>query len=157
MLSVIILEGCWIYCYIAGYYGLNPDTVLLFTLPCITYYFYRCATRNFLSDWVKLGLIVGISCLDKYQTSLLLIGMGIWASTFKRNFFKNKLFYLSILIAFLIFLPHLLWLIKYDFLPLLYFGTKLQTVGFLNHVTAPLSFLFMQIVVKRKYPKRWID
>ena len=41
-LSVIILEGCWIYSYITGYYGFNPEVVLLWFLPLITYYFYQC-------------------------------------------------------------------------------------------------------------------
>ena len=41
MLSVIILEGCWVYSYITGYYGFNPDVVLLLTLPAIAYYFYK--------------------------------------------------------------------------------------------------------------------
>ena len=76
MLSVIVLEGCWIYSYITGYYGFNPDVVLMFTLPAITYYFYNCMKDNKGSDWIKMGVLVGLSCLNKYQTILLVIGMA---------------------------------------------------------------------------------
>ena len=147
MLSVIILEGCWAYSYVTGYYGFNPDVILLFTLPAISYYFYNCITKENPADWIKLGLIVGISFLNKYQTALLIIPMAIWALIFKRDIFKNKFFYFSVIIAFIIFLPHLLWLIKYDFFPFMYFEGELTATSWLNHITAPLMFLLMQLAV----------
>ena len=89
LLSTIILEGCWVYCYITGYYGFNPDVVLLFTLPAITYYFYKCVKTDKFVDWAKLGIFVGLSLLDKYQTGFLLVGMFIWTLFFKKELFKN--------------------------------------------------------------------
>ena len=121
MLSVIMLEGCWVYSYITGYYGFNPDVVLLCLLPVITFYFYSCMHNNRLKDWVALGLTVGLSFLNKYQTSFVIIAMAIYAFLYKKETFKNKFFYLSIIIAFLVFLPHLLWLFKYDFFSFFYF------------------------------------
>ena len=147
MLSVIILEGCWIYAYITGYYGFNPDVVLLFTLPAITYWFYKCMKFNTLYDWTMLGVFTGISFLGKYQTVLLLISMAVWAFIFNRKTFYNKFFYLSVGIAFMIFLPHLLWLIKYDFIPFSYYDAKLYTISILKYIEAPVLFLFMQLVV----------
>lgn len=147
MLSVIILEGCWCYSYITGYYGFNPDVILLLTLPAIAFYFYNCITTDKNIDWIKLGIIVGISFLNKYQTALIIFPMAIWALMFKRDIFKNKYFYIAILIAFVIFLPHLLWLIKYDFFPFFYFEGELTDNGWLNHITAPLTFLLLQIAL----------
>ena len=69
ILSVVILEGCWAYSYITGYYGFNPDVIILFTLPAISYYFCRCTDENKGIDWLKLGLLVGFSFLNKYQTA----------------------------------------------------------------------------------------
>ncbi|MBR1616821.1 hypothetical protein IJ670_01580, partial [bacterium] len=43
------------------------------------------------------------------------------------------------------FLPHLLWLIKYDFFPILYFEGELSSDTFLNHIIAPLTFMVVQI------------
>ena len=147
MLSVIILEGCWCYSYITGYYGFNPDVIMLFTLPAISFYFYKCMYDNKNIDWIKLGILVGISFLNKYQTALIIIPMFIWACLFKREIFKNKYFYIAIGLAFLIFLPHILWLVRYDFFPFLYFEGELTAKSWLNHITAPLFFALMQVSV----------
>ena len=146
MLSVVLLEGCWIYCYVTGYYGFNPDVVLLFTLPAITYYFYQCMFSNKFSNWLMLGILTGISFLDKFQSGLLIVAMAVWALLFRRKTFKNKYFYMAVIIAFILFSPHLFWLIKHDFMPFLYLETKLETLSFIRHLTEPFMFLFMQIV-----------
>lgn len=145
MLSVIVLEGCWIYSYITGYYGFNPDVVLLCMLPAITYYFYKCMNTNRLYYWVMLGVFVGISFLDKYQTGMLIAAMALWALIFNRKVFISKYFYLAVSIAFVIFLPHLLWLIKYDFLPFLYYSEKLRTISIYRYIIEPVSFFIMQL------------
>ena len=147
MASVIILEGCWIYSYITVFYGFNPDVVLMFTLPAMTFYFYNCMYKNNPSDWIKLGILTGLSCLNKYQTVLLVIGMFIWAIIFNRKVFKNKFFYISVILATLMFLPHILWLIKYDFFPLLYYNRELNIINGYNHITSPLMFIGMQLVM----------
>ena len=147
MLSVIVMEGCWTYSYITCYYGFNPDVILLFTLPAIAYYLYKCTHTNDKFDWIKLGIVVGLSFLNKYQTGMLIIPMAIWAYMFKRDVYRNKYFYMSVIIAFLIFLPHILWLIKYDFFPFMYFDEELTSTGWLNHITAPLYFMLMQFAV----------
>jgi len=145
MLSVILLEGCWVYSYITGYYGFNPDVILLFLLPLLTYVFYRCMTENRAIDWVNLGLIVGICFMNKYQTILILIPMFIWALMFKKEVFKNKMFYIAVAIAYLLFAPHLHWMIKYDFFPLMYFEGELGSSSWFNHIKAPLMLLIMQL------------
>jgi len=147
MLSVVILEGCWVYSYITGYYGFNPDVILLFILPAIAFYFYNCMAENKAEDWFKLGLIVGIAFLNKYQTAFLILPMFIWACCFKRDVFKNRFFYFSVILALLIFLPHILWLFKYDFFPFLYFEGELTSNSWINHLTAPLLFFIMQIAL----------
>lgn len=145
VLSVILMEGCWVYSYITGYYGYNPDVILLFLLPLITYVFYNCMKNNTWKDWILLGVIAGIAFLNKYQTAMTIFAMAIWAFMFNRETFKNKKFYTSILIAFLIFLPHILWMFKYDFFPLLYFEGELTDTSWWNHITAPLIFFIVQV------------
>lgn len=144
MLSVIMLEGCWVYSYITGYYGFNPDVILLFLLPLLTYVFWQCMTEDKNINWIKLGIIVGFCFLNKYQTALVLVPMFIWALIFKRDIFKNKMFYISILIAYLIFAPHLHWMMKYDFFPLKYFEGELGGSSWIKHIQAPLMFLVME-------------
>ena len=144
-LSVILLEGCWCYTYVTGYYGFNPDVILLGMLPLLSYYFYKCMTQDGWGNWTLLGVITGVCFLNKYQTVLTLAAMALWALMFKREVFKSPKFYWSVFLAFLIFLPHLLWLVKYDFFPLMYFDGELSDYGWINHITAPLMFVLMQI------------
>lgn len=145
VLSVLIMEGCWAYTYITSYYGFNPDVVLLCFLPMITYYAYKAVNINNFSDWIKLGIIAGLSLLDKYQTILVILPLLIWVSFFKRSVFKNKYFYISVLITFLLFLPHLMWLVKYDFFPLLYFNGELSSANNIRQIWEPVIFLSMQL------------
>ena len=145
ILSAIIMEGCWAYTYVISYYGFNPDVVLLCFLPMLTYYAYKAVNENKIFDWLILGVITGLSFLDKYQTILVIIPLFIWALIFKREIFKNKYFYTAVFIAFLMFLPHLLWLIKYDFFPLMYFEGELQSATWGQHISSPIVFLLMQI------------
>ena len=144
-LSVILLEGCWCYTYVTGYYGFNPDVILLGLLPLLSYYFYKCMNKGGWPNWILLGIVTGFCFLNKYQTVLTLIPMAVWALIFKREVYKSPKFYTSVAIAFMIFLPHLLWLIKYDFFPLMYFGGELAAESWLEHLTAPAMFLVMQI------------
>ncbi len=147
MLSVIILEGCWVYSYITGYYGFNPDVFLLGFLPIITYKGYKCLNDNKPKDWILLGILVGLCFLNKYQTALVILPLAIWALLFKRETFKNLYFYISVIIAFLIFLPHLLWLIKYDFFPLMYFEGELKSSNWIDHILVIFNFVLLQIEV----------
>ena len=145
ILSAIILEGCWAYTYVISYYGFNPDVILLGLLPMITYYAYKALHEDKNKNWLILGILVGIGFLNKYQTALVVVPIIAWALLFKREIFKNIFVYISIVIAFLIFLPHLLWLIKYDFFPLLYFEGELEAATWLHRVKALSSFLLLQI------------
>ena len=147
VLSVILLEGCWCYTYVTGYYGFNPDVILLGMLPMLSYYFYKCMTKDGWLNWTLLGVITGVCFLNKYQTVLTLTAMALWALAFKREVFKSPKFWWSVFLAFLIFLPHLLWLVRYDFFPLMYFDGELSDFGWINHITAPLLFILMQIAV----------
>ena len=144
VLAVILMEGCWCYTYVTGYYGFNPDVVLLGMLPLLSYYFYKCMNKDGWFNWTMLGVITGLCFLNKYQTVLTLIPMAIWAIMFKREVFKSPKFYWSVLLAFVIFLPHLLWLIKYDFFPLMYFDGELSASSWLYHITEPLMFIVLQ-------------
>ena len=48
-------------------------------------------------------------------------------------------------IAFVMFLPHLLWMIKYEFFPLLYFEGELTSHTIWSHIKAPLIFFLLQV------------
>lgn len=66
--------------------------------------------------WLWFGVIAGIGLQEKY--SIALFGFGVVVGlllTEQRRVFLNKWIWIGGLVAFLIFLPNLLWNIKYDF------------------------------------------
>ncbi len=63
-----------------------------------------------------IGLLSGLALLNKYLVLLLLLGLIIsFVLTTERSIFKKQAFYRAIGIAFLIFLPNLIWQFLHDF------------------------------------------
>ena len=153
ILAVMIMEGCIAYTYMAIYDGFNPNFLLLGLLPAVLYYFYKSTHQNKISDWLLLGLFVGLSFLAKYQTLMLFIPLFLYLLITKngREQFKKKGFYIAFSVAFLCLLPHLIWLFNNDFFSFNYFivcENKYATFysGILKHLYAPFIFLFNQLV-----------
>lgn len=153
VLSVMIMEACFAYTYMGIYDGFNPNFLLLAFLPAITYYFYRATHEAGIKYWILLGIFVGLSFLAKYQTLMLFIPLFLYlliADT-GRKAFKNKGFYFASGIAFLLVLPHIIWLYNYDFFSFNYFlqcEDKYATFyhGPLKYIYSPFIFLFNQFI-----------
>jgi len=80
------------------------------------YFAILAIKRNQPRYWLWFGVIAGLGMEEKY--SIALFGFGIVVGlllTEQRRVFLNKWIWLGGLAAFLIFLPNLLWNIKYDF------------------------------------------
>jgi len=122
--SVMILEGCFTYSYITIFDGFNPNVLLLTFFPMIAYYFYLALKNNKISDWILTGLFIGLGLLSKYQLILIVLSLFLYTVICKKNCRKiifNYKFLLAIIIAFVINMPHLLWLINNDFFSLKYY------------------------------------
>ena len=145
--SVMILEGCFSYSYMSVFDGFNPNFIIFITFPAIAYHLYRALHRNLLKDWLYLGLFVGISLLAKYQSILIVASILVFIAIYRQHLkcFLNYKLYLSVLTAVLINVPHLLWLIKYDFFSWKYFFLREGASTLIEHFTIPLEFLFVQL------------
>ena len=66
--------------------------------------------------WLAIGATVGIGLLTKYSIVFYIAGIltGMVLSP-ARRYFKSGWFWAGVALAFLIFLPNLLWLIRHDF------------------------------------------
>ena len=154
ILAVMIMEGCVCYSYLSIADGFNPNFMLYASYPMIVYYFYNCLKNDKYKDWIALGILTGLSFIAKYQTLILLIPMIVCVTYIKdyRKVFRNHKFYISVSIAFLIFLPHLIWLFQNDFFSFMYFLESQQRNHMLNEghlkcITSPLKFLFNQFIL----------
>ncbi|MBD0778932.1 glycosyltransferase family 39 protein [Maribacter sp. ANRC-HE7] len=78
--------------------------------------FINSQNKRFL---ILLGITLGLGLLNKYTMFVWAFGVLIGLFFYQKgNLFKNKWFYISALIALLIFLPNFIWQVQHDF-PLL--------------------------------------
>jgi 4-amino-4-deoxy-L-arabinose transferase-like glycosyltransferase len=95
--------------------------------------------------WLWFGLLAGIGLENKY--SMLIFGFAIVAGlllTPERRFLRTKWLWIGGLVAFLLFLPNLLWNIHYHF-PFLELQANIRRSG-RNVDLTPLAFLGQEIL-----------
>jgi len=95
--------------------------------------------------WLWFGLLAGIGLENKH--SMLIFGFGVVAGlllTPERRFLRTKWLWIGGLVAFLIFLPNLLWNIQYHF-PFLELQANIRRSG-RNVDLTPLAFLGQEIL-----------
>jgi len=126
----------------AGIYSMNIFETLLAVL--IIYYIIRLMKEHNLKRWFVIGVLMGLGVMNKHTFGLyimaLLIGLlvcGKWRLIF------NKWFIFGGLIAFIIFLPNIIWQIVNHY-PSLEFYVIISR--YKNVYTPPLSFITGQIV-----------
>ena len=152
ILATLITGSCFVYSYITPYEGFDPNFILLSFLPIVVYYFYKAVKFNKTIDWILLGIYAGLCALGKYQSTMVFIPLFLYLiiENNARKNFKNPKLYLSAAIAFLIFLPHLIWLFKNDFFSFQYFIYSEELYSDfiqsnLKYIISPLKFLFEQL------------
>jgi 4-amino-4-deoxy-L-arabinose transferase-like glycosyltransferase len=116
------------------------------------WFIYRALRTDRLAWWIAVGVVVGLAILTKYTIGVLLLPLAVhvmWDPQ-ARPRLKSPGLYLSMLIAFGIIVPHLLWLKEHDFITFKYIversGDESQA-GLLSHLTNPLSFIAGQAAI----------
>ncbi|MGY3053148.1 hypothetical protein ACVWYG_001345 [Pedobacter sp. UYEF25] len=113
----------------------------------LTTYFLVCWIQKRNDTYLyELGVVVGFGILLKYTLLLYVAGIliGIAFTPRLRILFQKKAFYLSIVIAFIILLPHLIWQIENGFPALVHYHELKETQ--LNYLYR-LDFLVQQLSV----------
>jgi hypothetical protein len=110
-------------------------------------YFAILATkRNDPRYWLWFGVVAGVGLEEKY--SIAVFGLGVVVGlllTEKRPVFLNKWIWLGGIAAFLIFLPNLLWNIKYDW-PFVQLMRAVRAEG-RDVVLGPFPYFFQQTLL----------
>ena len=76
----------------------------------------RAINRDDPRYWIWFGLFTGVGMETKYGIAFFVVAVVIGlALTRERRFLITKQFWIGVVIAFLIFLPNLIWLIRHDF------------------------------------------
>lgn len=93
------------------YFSMNAFDVFFWTFAL--YLVVRIVIEENPKLWIWLGVVAGLGLLNKYSVGFLCIGLVVaLLVTPSRNHFTTRWFWLGALIAFVLFLPHVIWEIR---------------------------------------------
>jgi hypothetical protein len=130
----------------------NPNTVVTLCWIMAVLFCYRALRYNRLTDWATVGFWLGLGFHGKYTISMLVLAILLFMffNRHARRFWKTPGPYLTIIIAIIIFLPHLIWLIQNDFPTFNYaFGNHQwgKMKHWYHHILFPVTLLFSLFLV----------
>lgn len=100
---------------------ITPDTPLFLFWAFSIYFLWKLVETNQTKYWYLTGLFFGLSLLSKYMGVLFAPCLLIYMIIDKKLYwFKNKHFYGMLLLAFLVFLPVIIWNYNHDWISFLY-------------------------------------
>ncbi|MEJ0062957.1 MAG: glycosyltransferase family 39 protein [Alphaproteobacteria bacterium] len=127
----------------------NPNVVQIPLYALCGLFFWRGFRHDRLKDWLIFGLCAGLGMWGKYTFVLLLTGFPIfmlWEPQ-ARRYGSVPAPYSAALTATLVFLPHLIWLIGHDWLPMQYAASRTEPVSyFWERFWWPVMFLLTQLL-----------
>tara|TARA_B100001248_G_scaffold258026_1_gene241495 strand:- start:978 stop:2345 length:1368 start_codon:yes stop_codon:yes gene_type:complete len=148
LLSVLILSGIFFYNFTTPEFNVNISQLPFWALS--VYFFWKSLKSNKKIDWVLLGVFSALGFLSKYLFIYLIASFFIYFIFNIRKFKKLiKNYILSLLIFFLLLIPHLIWLFENNFVTIFYGLNRsgLSEFNISNHFLNPLIFLIKQILI----------
>jgi 4-amino-4-deoxy-L-arabinose transferase-like glycosyltransferase len=147
-LGTLLLLGVYYFTWPSPEYNHNIAQMPIWAAAA--FYYYQALHSGRYRDWILLGFCAGLGFLTKYVMVVLLTAMFLHLLTQtqgRRQLLRWPL-WSGVLVMLLVFLPHLIWLIQHDFLPLQYAqqrsgeaATPLQA-----HLLGPVKFLVVQLL-----------
>jgi hypothetical protein len=146
LVAVLIVDGLHYLNYTSAKF--NHDVIQLPFWALAGYALHRGLRRGRIADWVLLGLAVGISLWAKYFVVVLVAPMVVFALVDReaRQSLRTPGPYIAAVVALLVMAPHLIWLVKSDFLPFGYAEHRaVLSRGWYDHLWHPFQFAISQL------------
>jgi hypothetical protein len=146
LVSVLIIDGLHYVNYTAAKF--NHDVIQLPFWALAGFAFHRALRGRHLTDWLLLGLALGLSLWAKYFVVVLAVPMVLFAAVDRdgRKLLATPGPYIAVAVAFITVAPHLVWLVKTDFLPLSYAEHRaVLSRGWYDHLWHPFQFAIGQL------------
>ena len=147
LVAVLILDGMHYFNYPAAKF--NHDVIQLPLWALAGYAFHAGLKQGRTIDWVWLGLAVGVSLWAKYFVVVLAVPLALFLLIDRdaRKALATPGPWIAFALAALIMLPHLVWLVRNDFLPFAYASARAApTRGLIDHVIHPVIFAGSQVL-----------
>lgn len=146
LVSVLILDGLHYFHYTAAKF--NHDVIQLPLWALAGYAFHAALRRGRVLHWMLLGLALGLALWAKYFVVVLAAPLALFL-LFDRDARKALATpgpWIALAVALLVMAPHLLWLVRNDFLPFAYASARAApSRGLLDHVLHPVVFAAGQL------------
>jgi hypothetical protein len=146
LVSVLIVDGLHYLNYTSAKF--NHDVIQLPFWALAGFSFHRALRGRRNIDWILLGLAVGISLWAKYFVVVLVAPMALFVLVDRdaRETLATPGPYIAIAVALIVMAPHLIWLVRNDFLPIAYAEHRaVLSRGWYDHLWHPLQFAASQL------------
>jgi hypothetical protein len=146
LVAVLIIDGLHYLNYTSAKF--NHDVVQLPFWALAGFALHRALRGRHMSDWLLLGLAVGLSLWAKYFVLVLAAPMALFLLIDRdaRKALATPGPYIAAAAALITMAPHLVWLVRNDFLPFAYAEHRaLPPHGLIDHVWHPLQFAISQL------------
>ncbi len=146
LVSVLIIDGLHYFNYTAAKF--NHDVIQLPFWALAGFSYHRALRERLTADWLLLGLAMGLSLWSKYFVVVLAAPMVLFALIDRdaRKVLVTPGPYIAVAAALITVSPHLVWLIKTDFLPLAYAEHRaVLPRGWYDHLWHPFVFGISQV------------
>lgn len=126
----------------------NPN-ILQLPLWSWSAYFLHCAWKDDEQrSWYALGIVTALNMYTKYSAGILLIPILLFLLTDEQGRKQLRTFtpWVALGISFLLFVPHLYWLVSNDFISFSYAVGRTKSTGeLIDHIYYPTKFLLAQV------------
>jgi hypothetical protein len=146
LVAVLIVDGLHYLNFTAAKF--NHDVIQLPFWALAGFAFQRALRGRQITDWLLLGLAVGLSMWAKYFVLVLAIPLALFLFIDRdaRKTLATPGPYIALSVALITMAPHLVWLVQNDFLPFAYAEHRaLPSRGLIDHVWHPLQFAVSQL------------
>jgi len=146
LLAAVALEGVFYFTVPTPEFNQNVLQMPLWAWASL--HFHRALTRRAARYWLYLAVEVALLVYTKYSGGLLILVFALIAATTApgRAALKTPWPYVAALLAALMALPHLLWLVQSDFLPMAYALDQKEAVSAAGRVLHAVRFLAAQLL-----------
>src|SRR6266481_7300519 len=146
LVAVLVLDGLHYFHFTAAKF--NHDVIELPLWALAGYAVHAALRRGRMIHWLLLGAALGLSLWAKYFVVVLAAPLALFLLLDRdaRPALATPGPWIALVVALVILTPHLVWLVRNDFLPFAYASARAApSRGLIDHILHPLVFAVGQV------------
>jgi Dolichyl-phosphate-mannose-protein mannosyltransferase len=146
LVAVLFLDGLHYFHFTAAKF--NHDVIQLPIWALAGYAFHAGLRRGRMVHWLLFGLAIGLALWAKYFVIVLAAPLALFLLVDRdaRKALATPGPWIALVLALVIMAPHLIWLVRNDFLPFAYASARAApSRGLVDHIWHPIVFVISQL------------